>query len=202
MKTVMKSLLFCVFFCPLMKINKALAQSRFSIAPVAGVVRGNVIVNNYFNDPVLRDKGYGLLIGVVGHYFLKSRWSISIGANYHRVNFYRNTPNGGKGKKIYWNIPILLNYKPSIRAFSPYFSAGAALSSRSSILNVAIPEPKIPISLDIMIGAGVIYKSNSRVNWIIQPVWQKEVAPKPSNLILPNYNAHKISLQIQMLFQL
>lgn len=202
MKTVKKVLFVCLFFFTLIKVNNALGQSHFAIAPVIGVIQGSITSNNVYNLPAARDRGYGPLIGIMGHYFLTSRWSISTGVNYHRINYRRKIPNEGQFRSNSWNVPVLVHYKPSVHAFSPYFSAGAVLSSRSPILSVAIPEPKIPTSLDIMIGAGAIYKPNSRVSWIIQPVWQKEVAPKPSNVILPNYNSYKISLQVQMLFQL
>lgn len=196
MKTVKKSLLLCLFFFALIKINKVTGQSRFAIAPTIGAIQGNIPSRNYFNMPASHDKGYGLLIGLMGHYFLNPRWTISTGVNYHRINLYTRTLDERKEKLNFWNVPVLLNYKPILHTFSPYFSAGAVLSSRSTY------STKLPTALDIIIGAGVAYKPGSRVSWIIQPVWQKEVAPKPSKLIPSKYQLYKISLQIQMLFHL
>ncbi|NBB21386.1 outer membrane beta-barrel protein [Runella sp. CRIBMP] len=202
MKTGKKALFVCLFLFTWINVNRVLGQSHFAIAPVIGIIHGSVTANNYFDIPAVRDKGYGPLLGVMGHYFVTPKWSISTGMNYHRINYRRTTPNENLYKSNHWNIPVLINYKIIDRALSPYFSAGGVLSSRSVYLDLAIARPKFATAFDLTIGAGVIYKPTSRVGWIIQPLWQKEVAPKPNNAILPRYNASKVSLQVQMLVQL
>lgn len=202
MQTGKKALFICLFMFILINVNRVQGQSHFAIAPVVGVIHGSVTANNYFDIPAFRDKGYGPLIGVMGHYFITGKWSISTGMNYHRINYRRKIPLEGAYKTNHWNIPVLINYRLIDHAFSPYFSAGGVVSSRSTYLDVAIARPKFATAFDFTIGAGVIYKPTSRVGWIIQPLWQKEVAPKPNSAILPKYNASKVSLQVQMLIQL
>lgn len=189
MKVFKKSVLFCLFFV----INRTEAQSRFAIAPVVGFIQGNITSRNSFLNPASHDRGYGPLVGILGYYSFTSKWSVSTGVNYHQIHL---KPNEKIEKRGYWNVPILLNYKAIHHTFAPYFSVGTIIASPSTY------RPNPSTSLDIILGTGLLYKPNSRVSWIIQPQYQKEVMPRPSNFIPTNYQSYKISVQLQALFQL
>ncbi|WP_247235976.1 outer membrane beta-barrel protein [Telluribacter sp. SYSU D00476] len=142
--------------------NSAWAQSRFSVAPV--VAPFSSYAEARLKEPHRFQYSTGLSLGATAHYHFSPVWSLATGLWYQWA--YVNGQTGTnfelfRIKEQYLEFPLLLNYRPTARKVSPYFSAGMLLSKQPGYYRSLVSK--------VQLGAGVSYQLNQRLAVVVQP---------------------------------
>ncbi|QJD80805.1 outer membrane beta-barrel protein [Spirosoma rhododendri] len=208
----------------LLSAYSGFAQGKFSLsvsgAPTYSYLKakqtfllpGNSNGNIIPVDVSSRITGRGYTVGVMGKYEFVPRWSVSTGVwmSYTRTDMpsvETNTPSVDfivgqtRGRNV--QVPVLVNFQSSTRRLSPYFSAGALLSFRSTnYLNIGndqeirIKTGKHAVTVVPTVGVGAIYRMSNHLSLAVQPTF---------NYYLPqgtysSYFSGRASLQTQVFY--
>ncbi|MDB5240505.1 MAG: hypothetical protein JWP57_1130 [Spirosoma sp.] len=222
----MKMHIFLIVSVLLVNAIPTLAQSRFSVgitaAPVVSYTRTrqHVLLPDYVNPggpPIdnvfdFRSTIGGYTVGGTVLYDLTPRWSVTSGVWVSQTRTTGTFPfmPGNLPARIVTSalqIPLLVNYRPSTRRLSPYFSVGVVGSSRrptvyKPVEGAAFSTTKVTFnngafSTQALVGAGVSYKITPNVSLTMQPliVWHF----KPSGNF-EHYIVYQINGQSQLLY--
>jgi hypothetical protein len=137
------------------------AQSRFSIAPLVAPFSSYAESRK---EPMQFKYSTGLSLGAMAHYHFSPSWSLATGFWYQWANAKQQRgefPAFSRDKEQYYEVPLLLNYRPTAKKVSPYFSAGILLSKRPGFYRSLVPK--------LQLGAGVSYQLNQRLALVVQP---------------------------------
>ena len=169
----------------LLVVSFGRAQSRFSLIANASPVYTHVTYTQVLPTALGGTltgslDNYGYTIGLGASYQLQPKWTISTGFWY---NYQADHLAGFSQKTSYFQVPLLVNYKPSVHRLSPYFSGGlvgnyhykdrvdAALFGGSSGEFVTLKFSH-PYYLSALLGIGAAYSLNSHTSFVIQPYGQ------------------------------
>ena len=188
--------LFCTLLC--VPVTVAFGQRTFSISPMAAPTLVRTNYNRMYLYPdsdgqivepiflVGTPSAFGYATGLMGQYTYAPGWSVAAGIWYSQATLRLARPAAsGEGTTAIRSrtvrIPLLLNYQPSTRRLSPYFSLGLLLdfpaASRVVVTRVGQPTQRLRLTADagpvfqLMLGAGGRYRINRRWALIVQPVW-------------------------------
>ena len=129
---------------------------------------------------------FGYSAGLTAHYAYAPGWSVAAGAWYSQTTLRQARPAlSGEGTTAIRSrtvrVPLLLNYQPSTRRLSPYFSLGLLLdfpvAARVVVTRNNQPTQRLRLGTDSgpifqpMLGAGGRYRINRRCALIVQPIW-------------------------------
>lgn len=128
----------------------------------------------------------GYMAGVTALYTYAPGWSLAAGLWYSQVSLRQVRPVAAgygttavRGRTV--RLPLLLNYQPSTRRLSPYFSMGLLLdfpmTSRVVVIRNGQPTQHLRLGVDKgpvfqpMLGAGGRYQLSHRCALTVQSVW-------------------------------
>lgn len=204
-------------------INPILGQSRFSvsfnIAPIYGHSAYKAILPLSIDpaypttEVISRSHSLGYSFGLLGHYNFSPKWSLSAGVwatsflstdgefSTNGTSVLISLPNHHPFRYGY-RIPVLLNYQPSSKRISPYFSLGTSANFRQTSY-VYINGQEIPIKTGkaivngpLIVGAGAIFNLKEHTSLVIQPLLEYNLKAKPSDYIYSH--SYSLSLQVQL----
>ncbi|MCZ0211401.1 outer membrane beta-barrel protein, partial [Streptomyces sp. UMAF16] len=138
----------------------------------------------------------GSSVGLTAHYNFSQKWDISVGAFYNKTISHVKTPQSDDIRLTteYIQFPVLINYRLSDKRLAPYFSVGALFEKNKAVSSN-------PLNANAVLGAGLDYKINSKLSWLIQPT-ASYLLNKPDNTPLyqiNSYNSYRIGIQTQLL---
>ena len=127
----------------------------------------------------------GYSAGLTAYYTYGPGWSVAAGIWYGQAALRQARPVAGDGttaiRSRALRLPLLLNYQPSTRRLSPYFSLGLlldfSLASRVVVTRPGLPTQRLRLRTEAgpvfkpTLGAGGRYRLNNRFALIVQPVW-------------------------------
>ncbi|AXE19699.1 hypothetical protein DR864_19130 [Runella rosea] len=186
-------------------VTSTVGQNRFSVTPSIGFVGGNASTHIFTGELGFQEEGKGILLGITGNYSMTPKWSISTGISYNWIKYHRVIPETSQIKTKDLIIPVLINYQPSLKRLSPYFSTGIIMEriqskdySTPPYIKSDVTKGKFPLTLAIALGAGISYKVTHSVSWIIQPSVYYQVYTAQNRTIFPDYRSYKVNLQTQL----
>lgn len=199
------------------------AQSRFSVSITAAPTytyfnshvtlllpdgNGQVVPMEFF----AKNSSYGYVTGMMAHYQFTPNWSVSTGFWHNRSGAngtFPFTPGNLPARIILSDssVPLTVNYRPTTRRLSPYFSIGALGSFRGSTLYKptdagGFSDTKVTVghhflTVKALLGAGVVYKINSHLSLIAQPMLIWNFKPKGD---FSHYVSYQINGQTQLVY--
>lgn len=203
-----------------------LAQRRFSAAITAAPVLSHSHARQtvFLPDPAnpggppientfdVRSTVGGYKAGVSVQYNLTPAWSVATGLWRYQTSTTGLFPfaPGQVSTRIIasaWQVPLVVNYRPTTRRLSPYFSVGVVGTSRrptvykpaegSGFSETRVLFGKKAVSFQALVGAGVAYRLNSHVSLTLQPqlIWQF----RPSGNY-QQYTSYQINGQTQLVY--
>lgn len=197
----------------LLSCSTVFSQSKFSfsatVAPFYAHNKTTVkLPNDSGFDPNLggvwtsKSSPKGYWVGLNGRYSFSKKWSASTGLWFSQS---RLKNSNSSSRSHHFAIPVMVNFQPSERKLSPYFSAGAlwnfASTSHATIKdigNVVFKSGKGDISrLLPTVGAGVIYHFAPHFSLIGQPTFGYEI---PHSGI--DSHAYQLGFNMQLMFKL
>ncbi len=144
---------------------------------------GQVVEPVYLKGPV---NAFGYTAGLTAQYSWAPGWSVAAGLWYTQATLRQARPVAvGEGitavRSQALRVPFLLNFQPSTRRLSPYFSLGLLLDfpltgrvivtrTGQSTQSMRLLADRGPV-FQPMIGAGGRYQLARRCALIVQPVW-------------------------------
>lgn len=168
----------------------AKAQSRFSggilLAPFssyAGEPRDYEAPSRY---------SIGISLGLQAQYDFTERWSLASGLWYETASVKMGNGVFGNAYRIPQHnitIPLLLNFRPTERKVSPYFSGGTLLVSR---------QEERGLTAKALLSAGLSYQINPLFTLNVQPALTLGANSKSDRVVYPSNR--QLSLQAQILY--
>ncbi|WP_170916625.1 outer membrane beta-barrel protein [Dyadobacter psychrophilus] len=147
----------------------------------------------------LSSKGYW--VGLNGRYSFAEKWSASTGLWF---SYAKMKQSGTSSRSHNFSIPVFVNFQPSERKFSPYFSAGAlwnfGTTSRVNIPDigtVTFKSDRNTSRISPTVGAGVIYHFAKHLSLIAQPTFSYAIPPSAINT-----KAYQLGLNVQLMLKL
>ena len=210
------------------KLIMAQAQSRFlfsiNLAPVFS--HADYSVSLPLPDPATQlpttefstvTNGLNYSIGLMGWYNFSPKWSVSTGvfANHAITSTTKFIQNGQEGVINYrynhpfshtFKTPLQLNFRPSPKQLSPYFSLGTTFDFRgTSYVDIFGNGEYVPVKFGKavvatpLLGAGISYQINNRLSLIAQPTIQYNLQDHST---YNYYHAYQLSLQTHLVWHL
>lgn len=195
-------------YLTLLSVSFCTAQDRFALTAGGSPV---YTYEKYRQDltgmPITGSStNYGYTIGVGASYQIQHKWTMSTGVWYN----YQSAHLGQfKNRVSTLQVPILLNYKPSVKKISPYFSGGIVGNYHyQDRLNAPLgggPSDEFirlkyaDYYLSAMLGVGAAYTLTSRLSFVIQPYGQYQLRT-PS--IYTNYTNLQVGVSVQVHYKL
>ena len=199
------------------------AQSHFSIgltaAPVLSHVSSRFSVslpdqNGQLYQQTLDTKSTigGYFVGVPVQYNITPKWSISSGLWFTQLRStgdYLFSASGTSARIISsgYTVPLTVNYRPTTRRLSPYFSVGAVSSFQISTLykpeagtglqDITLKFGKHAITVQALLGAGAAYRISP--HWLVTAQPQLIWYFKPSGRF-ERYVSYRANGQVQVLY--
>ncbi|AUD04366.1 outer membrane beta-barrel protein [Spirosoma pollinicola] len=178
-----------------------LAQSKVSIAPSYWFLHSNYNyqIQSIYDGTIKGYDGYSVAssIGLNARYHFTPRWDLSAGLLYNKTTSHLKDPSTNDvrlGTK-YIQLPILINFRSSVKRISPYFSAGAILEKSALAGNDRVKPSAV-------IGIGVDYRISKNVDWLVQPTGSYLFYKPDSGWLyqFKDYNSYRIGIQTQLMF--
>lgn len=183
--------------------SMTVGQGRYSIAPTTGFDYSNYSYQIFrIRDGSLADvQGYGSSssVGLTVRYHIDTKWAVSFGLLYNRVNSAVQGPQltttAFSGDKILF--PVLANYRSSTKRLSPYFSLGPLFSKNKSVGNE-------PIKLNGLLGLGLDYRIKPTYSFLLQPTMSYLLSKPTSTAIylFDNFRSYQFGIQAQLIWKL
>ncbi len=178
-----------------------LAQNKLSIAPTYWFLYSNYTyqVQSIYDGTVRSFDGHSVAssTGLNLRYHFTSRWDLSVGLLYNRTTAQLKDPlsNDIKLTTNYLQVPVLINFRSSVKRLSPYFSVGTILE-KSALANNDRVKPSAVIAV------GVDYRINKNIDWLIQPTGSYLFYKPDSGWLyqFKDYNSYRIGIQTQLMF--
>ena len=197
------------------------AQSRFSV----GLTAAPVFNHSSFTvaDPSGQLTGFdfrsdvgGAMLGLSAQYAFTPQWSLSSGVWFQQLRSTGVFPfaTGIVSSRIIssvYQVPLLLNFRPTNRRLSPFFSVGTLGTFGSSTLykpadgsglsnsRVRFSQPfKVNVAI---VGAGVAYRLTPHWSLTAQPLLIWRFKPQSGNFIhYERFVSYQINGQAQLLY--
>lgn len=174
----------------------AVGQGRFSLSATVSPTLRRMDVTSHSYDSFPNGTSYsyntkaedqGGTVGLMAHYQFRPKWSVSSGLWYNRSSGHLDFQSYKNGnayapeptRRTVLNtlqLPVLINFAPSNRRLSPYFSTGVVLSMnyRSAISPGYMNSETMfthssALRTNVLLGLGAHYRINANWALIVQP---------------------------------
>ncbi len=199
------------------------AQNRFSFGVTAAPVLNHV--SSRFSVPLPDQNGQlyrevfdnrsttgGYFVGVPIRYNLTPKWSVSSGFwfnQFRSTGIYPFSISGPSARIISssYQVPLTVDYRPSTRRLSAYFSVGAVGSYALSTVykpedGTGLEEIKVnfvrqKVMVQALLGAGVAYRINQQWSLTAQPQLIWYFKPRGN---FERYVSYRLNGQVQLLY--
>ena len=183
----------------LVPLVSAFSQSRVSVAPTYWFNYGNYAYQTatLHADPTSKPYTVASAVGLTARYHFTDSWNFSLGVLYNKNKSPVLFPGMRKVTLItnFVQLPALLNFRSSTHRLSPYFSAGPVFSFYKVVGN--------QVKTSLIIGAGVDYRFNDKLSWLIQPTYSY-LLYNPADTTFEqfiDYEAYAFGVQTQLIWR-
>ena len=214
-----------LFWLLVLPLSPAFGQKKLAVSAMLSPLYVNTTYNRLYlfpdSDGQLVEPVYlnghrgsaGYLAGLTVHYAYRQGWSVATGIAYRAVTIGQSRPQGDGTTTIRSRavrIPLSVNYRPSPKKLSPYYSLGLfvdiPMTSRVVVTRSGQPTQTLRLPADpgpvfnAMLGAGASYRLSSRFALTAQPTFTYKLGRLGGSLTDNRQKTYELGLLTQLIY--